>query len=83
MRKELFFIILIVVVIVVIKVGIINDLCLQGCIEVFDSFNRLNICYFVVEVNIDDLYLLFCWLIEMFEKNNVLILKVIILCCRR
>lgn len=83
MRKELPFITLTAAATAATKAGIINDLCLQGCIEVFDSPNRPNTCYSVVEVNIDDLYSPFCWLIEMLEKNNVSTPKVIILCRRR
>ena len=83
MRREVPFITLTAAATAATKAGIINDLCLQGCIEVFDSPNRPNTCYSVVEVDIDDLYSPFCWLIEMLEKNNVSTPRVIIFCRRK
>lgn len=83
MRREVPFITLTAAATAATKAGIINDLCLQGCSEVFDSPNRPNTCYSVVEVNIDDLYSPFCWLIEMLEKNNVSTSRVIIFCRRK
>ena len=83
MRKEVPFITLTATATAATKAGIIKDLCMQGCIEVLDSPNRPNTHYSVVEVNIDDLYSTFCWLIEALEKNNVSTPKVIIFCRRK
>ena len=83
MRKEVPFITMTATATAATKAGIIKDLCMQGCIEVLDSPNRPNTRYSVVEVNIDDLYSPFCWLIETLEKNNVSTPKVIIFCRRK
>ena len=72
MRKEVPFITLTATATAATMAGIINDLCMQGCIEVLDSPNRPNTHYST-----------FCWLIEALEKNNVSTPKVIIFCRRK
>lgn len=54
----------------IVKEQIIQNLCMQGCIQVLANPNRDNIRYAVVTVDIDNLYTSFSWLIDELNLNK-------------
>ena len=56
---------------------------MNDCVQITSNPNRQNTRYAVAEVDMDNLYSSFSWLIEELEKNNVKTPKVIIFCRRK
>jgi len=83
MRKELPFIILTATATNTTKKIIINNLCMKDCVEIVANPNRPSTRYSVTEVDVQDLYSSFSWLIDSLEKQNITTPKVIIFCRRK
>jgi ATP-dependent DNA helicase RecQ len=83
MRKDVPFVTLTATSTVTVKNYIIENLSMQDCVEVLDSPNRTNIRYAVVDIEIDNLYTSFSWLIDELMKSNISTSKVIVFCRRK
>ena len=82
-RKEVPFVTLTATATTIVKEQIIQNLCMQGCIQVLANPNRDNIRYAVVTVDIDNLYTSFSWLIDELLNKTVNTPKVIVFCRRK